>query len=436
MCKIFMVVGAKDSTEYQKLLKSAAPIMSRVENDGIGFTVVKEDSKLFTQRWHKNEEAFLDPTKESVKVMGAMKGAIDGATDPTGIVTSLKGKVDWSKAKTSLMHTRMATCGKEFENVHPFVSNDHKTSLVHNGVITNHSEFKKLNSTCDSEVILTEYLRLDIANNPDKIAELVSGLEGYWAVGVTSVTKEGRRIIDVFRGTSTSFTGTYNYAATGGSATLFTTYADQLKGQLFCTKEDMLKDIINKMDWKHENKIYAVKHDYLIRFDAITGEVLMSDNFADRIVRVEKTYTSHKQQGAGGGSSSSTNATTCNTTRSNSSKNVASVDRGNALCNTARQYTDGDIDEYLEDSESQSNSKLFFNKEIDDAIQDVMSNGNNDGSESSDSRYFKEMSKDDIASLETFAELLDAEESSKLNDLPKELRLLVLHRLAATNDMV
>jgi hypothetical protein len=77
-----------------------------------------------------------------------------------------------------MIHTRFATSAKTPDNTHPFSRNG--IHLIHNGVIQNHHSFKKYLSTCDSEAILTQYLDLDIENNPEKITELASSLSGHF----------------------------------------------------------------------------------------------------------------------------------------------------------------------------------------------------------------------------------------------------------------
>ena len=90
-------------------------------------------------------------------------------------------------------HTRWATHGgKTDENSHPHFSNDKKTKLVHNGIISNFSDLKikylenyNFLSSTDTEVIanMIQYLKQTkkYNNMEDILEELSNLLEGTWA---------------------------------------------------------------------------------------------------------------------------------------------------------------------------------------------------------------------------------------------------------------
>jgi predicted glutamine amidotransferase len=118
--------------------------------------------------------------------------AIEGAT------TSEKnsfGEVKMDDVAAITLHTRMATSAKGMANTHPFVYENHDTSLIHNGVIRNEKDFKLQVSTCDSESILQAYLINETHHNPKMVGEMAKMLVGYYAAALFSRDADGVRIL-------------------------------------------------------------------------------------------------------------------------------------------------------------------------------------------------------------------------------------------------
>lgn len=261
MCKVLMVIGAKDSQKLLDFAKASVGPMSLGNTDGLGYTAIKSDGNIFTERWLTNNQAFKErKTTNDREVEKYLKLILKDSLPEY----SIQGDADWSSVSSLLLHTRYATSAKGFMNTHPFVDNDNKTSIIHNGVINNHLTFDKLNSTCDSEIILTEYMKRGLENNPTAIPELCADMSGYWAVGATSVNSKGKRIIDVFK----------------DGAQLSMTYVDQLGAVVFCTSSYTLADILKELKWEHNNTVYEVKNDVAVRFDAISGKVLKVQEYS------------------------------------------------------------------------------------------------------------------------------------------------------------
>ena len=98
------------------------------------------------------------------------------------------------KSKIGIAHTRWATHGgKTDENSHPHVSCDNKFAVVHNGIIENFADLKKMlicegytfKSQTDTEVISNLLSYNYIKNNKDimlTINETISQLEGTWGL--------------------------------------------------------------------------------------------------------------------------------------------------------------------------------------------------------------------------------------------------------------
>lgn len=118
-----------------------------------------------------------------------------------GRVKVLDGLTGSIKANTAIGHTRWATHGKPSDqNAHPHVYG--KFALVHNGIIENYSELKKLyfpntkfNSETDSEVIVR---LLDLFYDGDLLTALkrtAEILKGSYAVAVICADFEGLAVM-------------------------------------------------------------------------------------------------------------------------------------------------------------------------------------------------------------------------------------------------
>src|SRR5690606_14634206 len=148
-------------------------------------------------------------------------------------------------------------------NVHPFVSGDGKTALIHNGVITNHDLLTKKFSTCDSEVILHEYDDCSVKDEISKIQQVADNLWGWYACAVISQNSDGKWLLDIFKEMQANVT---------------VTYVHQLDSVVFCTDGEMIKEACKRLKWQYST-ILDVEPDVIIRHDAMTGEVLQVQAF-------------------------------------------------------------------------------------------------------------------------------------------------------------
>lgn len=253
MCKVLMTTGITDSKNALRFLKASQVPMSRVDNDGIGYLAVDSQGNMFSEKWHNNDDFMRKFSIDSV--LRSIQDMIDenlGDYSSTGVVKR-------NDIKSFALHTRFATCGKEFNNTHPFVIND--TGLIHNGIIRNSKELTNIISTCDSETILNEYLKFNVDINPDSIKLVTEMLQGYWALGIIGKDKSGVRYLDVLK---------------DSQASLYVTSIKELgKNNItFCTSKDILTQTLKKLKWDSDIKIYKVKHNRMMRFNALTGEVI------------------------------------------------------------------------------------------------------------------------------------------------------------------
>lgn len=265
MCKVFMVPGVKKQhvEKAWALTEKMAPIMSRTDSDGFGYAAITAEGELFGERWLKNHDAFkADVMSPGDKALVENLG--EDIVEVTNNANSF-GDVVRANAVAIIAHARKATCSVSMENTHPFV--DGGAALIHNGVISNHTEIlhgKSRLSSCDSEAILNEYLDYNVMNEPDQIDEVVQSLTGWYAAGVLTMGSmdngEAMPILDIFKETR---------------ADLYAMYVNELETFVFSTSKIALQEALKDLTWK-ENNIFKIKNDFFIRLNAVTGERIFS----------------------------------------------------------------------------------------------------------------------------------------------------------------
>jgi hypothetical protein len=272
MCKVFMLAGIKDETreKAQKLVTEMAKIISIQDGDGVGYATITANGEICGEKWVNRDDAFKihenPPEDELVKKMQADLGtAAKFKVEPRSNenVYGRYGRLANTKnAVACILHARKMTIGvKSIENTHPFFnfSEDGDTALIHNGSIANHHELTKVTSTCDSEVILHEYINRSMNFNPWVIHELAKTLIGEYAVGVLSSMKytDGsiQPILDVFK----------------SNKDLYVAWIEDLGTYAFCTSEYNLEAGCRNAGLTHKHMM-EVQHGKYLRFDAITGE--------------------------------------------------------------------------------------------------------------------------------------------------------------------
>lgn len=264
MCKNMMVVGFKPTKDnYKKLwdfLIAATPAMTLGDKDGVGYAALSP-SGLWGERWVNPNDAWTYRKAFSDKDR-SLKEEFSG---------TLIGNARYNKFGISepdetyavLFHSRMSTNTVSIQNTHPFIRDN--TALIHNGVIRNHDakHFEKLSSTCDSEVILNDYLKQEVANNPSNIKALGENLEGYYACGILSEDKDANQFLDIFR---------------GGSATLWACWVKQLDAMVICTKKDIIVTALKSLEWNC-GSFFEIKDEVMIRINAKTGQFMSKHDF-------------------------------------------------------------------------------------------------------------------------------------------------------------
>ena len=259
MCKLLLMTGITEPLVAKEFMSRISVPMSRSNRDGIGYTAVKKDGSIFSERWHNNH-SFMEydsiMTPDVASQLQAFKKRLPHGALNTNY--SSYGDVDMTNMTTVTMHTRFATCGKEFANTHPFIYND--VSLVHNGTIRNSIslDVNKI-STCDSESALQTYINTGVSNDYSKAKTWLDMLSGSWAFGILSNNVDNKRILDVVRGTSS----------------LYHSQVEGL-GSVFVTDKDDLISIAKDMSLNILTEPTLLEMDSMFRFDAISGELLQT----------------------------------------------------------------------------------------------------------------------------------------------------------------
>lgn len=276
MCKIMVMAGINSSNRKLawEFTKHMAVQMSPGNSDGLGYMALTSDGELYGERWHNNAEAFNNrpitdaPTKEELIIANKYDGFLLSERPP--IRYNKFGTINEDSTTAIALHTRMATSGKQFINTHPFVRG--KTALIHNGVISNADDFKLLQSTCDSEVILNQYVERNVTNNPDKIQAVADKLEGYYACAVMTETKKYGYVVDIFK---------------DSRARLSAAYIRDMGIMVFSTSLDDIAAVCRMMGMEIAYK-YTVKEGILLRLSRLTGDPLVSQKFNATFKRVKK----------------------------------------------------------------------------------------------------------------------------------------------------
>lgn len=274
MCKVMMIAGIKQKhiPKVYQLTKAMAKAMSYVEDDGVGYAAITKDGKLYGEKWLDKDQAFvvhgnkIDDIVEFIDKQFKDTIEYDKPPQRGGGYEAFgeKTKENVDNTVAVVLHSRKATVGgKALCNVHPFVfpgDNDHPaTALIHNGGILNHDKLTKVYSTCDSEVILHEYLANQMYHNPWGVEQVAKTLVGSYTVGVLGSqyepkTKLWTPYLDIFK----------------SNKDLYGAYIPEIETMMFSTSNHQIETVVKDvgMAVKH---LFKLKDGYLHRLNAITG---------------------------------------------------------------------------------------------------------------------------------------------------------------------
>lgn len=280
MCKVMIISGITDETKDQawEFTKAMAKEMSSpnsMEKDGLGYAAIDSEGNLFGERWVKNADAFINrhPYGSEIDSNILKKFKILKREKVYGNFGTLNDNI-----RSLTLHSRAATNQVNYKNTHPFV--DGSTSLIHNGVIHNDDKFFKKYSTCDSEVILHQYVKHNVANKLGKFKKLAGKFDGYYVLGIFSKTNEGRVILDIVK---------------DNRASLDAFFIKELNTVVFATPKynsSPVEEACKTLGFTIVSK-YEVMSNRIQRLDALTGETIAFESFTPKkdVVVNEKTQS-------------------------------------------------------------------------------------------------------------------------------------------------
>lgn len=258
MCKILAMAGIrKDLSQLAwDFVSYASNEMTKEDRDGFGYAALTPGRDLFGEKWTDVEKRFLP--NSFIDEPGVYKTPFfDAVTPPEDYV---RFGVKETRISAIIAHSRLATCGRELENVHPFVRNG--IALVHNGIIFNTLEHEKVVSSCDSESLLTLYLQEDVRNAPAKIQAVSNELVGSYAAAV--LHSDG---LDVFR---------------NSMAELVVAWVEELKTWVFATTKEILEAGAHGIS-STLGPVLRINPGHLLRLHPLTGKVVAHERFEERV---------------------------------------------------------------------------------------------------------------------------------------------------------
>lgn len=167
MCKLFAIVEVENQKNAEIFAKKAIPIITETDNHGLGIMRLGERG-VHIQRWLEPPKVFRQKQSKALhKYYEALKHQQNEAGTKSERLDAIA------------IHGRFATCARTLTNVHPFYRNG--TALMHNGIISNAEKFDRPLSTCDSEALLSQYIKHDVKKNPLNLNTALDGVGGYYA---------------------------------------------------------------------------------------------------------------------------------------------------------------------------------------------------------------------------------------------------------------
>jgi Glutamine amidotransferase domain len=268
MCRlaIFPFIPAGKEKQAWELAQAITPYLVEKNRDGFGYMALGRNG-LFGERWLDVDDAWSIPAIVHPKLKGFESVLVNkqGGYNSFGQHTK--------RTQSMALHSRMATCGRGLTNVHPFLSKKNDIGVVHNGMITNSASIGLGYSTCDSESIVTGYVKYDVADRLASLNKLVDDMEGWYASAILSKNKKGVWHMDIFR---------------DARAPLHLAYVAEAGMAVLVTDPDHLDSALTDLKWAIATPI-ALKDNVAMRVNVLTGELTETLTIQPNVTKYEST---------------------------------------------------------------------------------------------------------------------------------------------------
>lgn len=251
MCKILSVPKVNDANRDAAWLfvMKLGEVISRFNNDGLGYAAFDKQGKLFGERWLFNHMAFTDFAKD--------KGYTAEQADK--VYNFFGDKVVRDEAQAIILHTRMATCEKGINNTHPFVNDkdNPEIAMIHNGIISNHRRLLKKYSSCDSEVIVHLFDQENVKENLDNMANVTRQIDGWYTTLSLLKDSNGIMVMD----------------ALSDSQRLSSYFIKELDTRVYSTDPRDIIEVVRHFNFTASG-FMVIKSNTAVRINAVTGEIM------------------------------------------------------------------------------------------------------------------------------------------------------------------
>jgi hypothetical protein len=225
MCKIFVTTKTDRIQKLAKATETIARHLLEVEQDGFGYAV-QGSRGAFGER--TTRETFESRFEREHLVIKAP--IFEETANTFGLFSKPFG--------AGIFHGRTSTNHKTLVNTHPMRRNE--WTLIHNGVVTNHGPTYAKDTTNDSEDVV-HFL------STDGIGAIEKHLSGYYAFA--ALDPKGRL-----------------HVGKDATARLFVANCETLGSLIFCTTEELMRDICKALKWKI-GPVERVKDNIYLIFD-------------------------------------------------------------------------------------------------------------------------------------------------------------------------